>query len=214
MGYGLCTLVLNWVCFFEELAASSSFGDKTILVWNTARVSRSVPHIPTQFFWKYPPGIFVVFGSEMGGDCTSRSLRTPWKLGLRIVAWWKPCMFCEESLGKIKFRAFRKRVGPRILSLESVDYFGASEHYWVVGKKKESELAKLRWSGVVNFHCMQMSLGMNKRFIFGDDWKDVPCKSLFRYLAMMLFLWNRGLWILVYLYRRIAWDCRRISGRR
>ena len=45
-------------------------------------------------------------------------------------------MFCEESLGKIKFRAFPKRVGPRIVSLESVDYFGISEHYWVVGKKK------------------------------------------------------------------------------
>ena len=29
---------------------------------------------------------------------------------------------------KLKFRAFPKRVGPRILSLESVDYFGASEH--------------------------------------------------------------------------------------
>ena len=28
-----------------------------------------------------------------------------------------------------KFRAFPKRVGPRILSLESVDYFGVSEHY-------------------------------------------------------------------------------------
>ena len=38
-------------------------------------------------------------------------------------------MFCEERLGKIKFRAFPKRVGPRILSLESVDYFGASEYY-------------------------------------------------------------------------------------
>ena len=38
-------------------------------------------------------------------------------------------MFCEESLGKIKFRAFPKRVGPRIVSLESVDYFGISEHY-------------------------------------------------------------------------------------
>ena len=38
-------------------------------------------------------------------------------------------MFCEESLGKIKFRIFPKRVGLRILSLESVDYFGASEEY-------------------------------------------------------------------------------------
>ena len=53
-------------------------------------------------------------------------------------------MFCEESLGKITFRAFPKRVGSRILSLESVDYFGANEH------------------------CMQMSLVMSMRFIFGD----------------------------------------------
>ena len=28
----------------------------------------------------------------------------------------------------IKFRAFPKRVGPRILSLQSVDFFGTSEH--------------------------------------------------------------------------------------
>ena len=26
----MCTLVLNWVCFLEELATSSSFGDKTV----------------------------------------------------------------------------------------------------------------------------------------------------------------------------------------
>ena len=171
-------------------------------------------HTPSQFFWKYPPEFFVEFTTRKAGHCARRSLRRPWKLGLRIVAWWKPGMFCDESLGKIKLRAFPKRVGPRILSLESVDYFGASEHYWVVEKKKESELTKLRWSGVVNFHCMQMSLGISKRFIFGDDWKDVPCKSLFRYLAMMLFLWNRGPWIFVYLYTRIACDRRRISGRR
>ena len=45
-------------------------------------------------------------------------------------------MFCQECLEKIKFRAFQKRVGPRILSLESVDYFGTSEHYRMVGKNK------------------------------------------------------------------------------
>ena len=33
-------------------------------------------------------------------------------------------LFCEQSLGKIKFRAFPKHVGPRIVSVESVDYFG------------------------------------------------------------------------------------------
>ena len=85
-------------------------------------------------------------------------------------------MFCKESLGKIKFRAFPKRVGPWILSLESVDYFGTSEHYLVVKKKEESYLAKLRWSGVVNFHFMQMASVMRIRFIFGNDWNDVPCK--------------------------------------
>ena len=71
-----------------------------------------------------------------GGHCARRSLQRPWKLGLRIFAWSKPRMFCKESLGKIKFRAFPKRVGPRILSLESVDYFGTSELYWVVAKNK------------------------------------------------------------------------------
>ena len=35
----------------------------------------------------------------------------------------------EESLGKITFRAFPKRVGLGILLLERVDYFGTSEHY-------------------------------------------------------------------------------------
>ena len=49
--------------------------------------------------------------------------------GLRIVARLKPRMFCEESLGKIKFRAFPKRVGQRILLLQSADYFGTSEYY-------------------------------------------------------------------------------------
>ena len=52
-----------------------------------------------------------------------------WKLGIRIIASSKPRMFCEESLGKIEFRALPERVGPRILSLESVDYFGTSDHY-------------------------------------------------------------------------------------
>ena len=30
IGYGLCNLVLNWVCFLEQLATSLSFGDKAI----------------------------------------------------------------------------------------------------------------------------------------------------------------------------------------
>ena len=58
----------------------------------------------------------------------------------------------------------------------------------------------MRWSGAVNFHRMQMSLLMSVWFIFGDDWNDVPCKSLFWYLTMMYFLWNRGPWIRVFIH--------------
>ena len=43
---------------------------------------------------------------------------------------------------EISYRAFLERVSPRILSLESVDYFGTSTS--VVEKKKLSELVKLR----------------------------------------------------------------------
>ena len=94
-------------------------------------------------------------------------------------------MFCEESLGKIKFRTFPKRVGPRILSLESVDYFGTSEHYWVVGKKKR----RIFISKTAMVGCCKLSLYlvMSMLFTFGDDWNDVPCKSLFWSLAMMNF---------------------------
>ena len=35
----------------------------------------------------------------------------------------------RKLTGKIKFGAFPKRVGPRILSLESLDYIGTSAHY-------------------------------------------------------------------------------------
>ena len=69
-------------------------------------------------------------------------------------------MFCKESLGKSKFRAFLKRVGPLILSLESIDYFGTSEHFSGRKKKKKNLIiSKTSIVSVVNFHnCMQMSL--------------------------------------------------------
>ena len=43
----------------------------------------------------------------------------------------------------------------------------------VVEKKKnlydQNFVGEANWSDVVNFPCMQMSLVMNRRFIFGDD---------------------------------------------
>ena len=83
-----------------------------------------------------PRNFWLFFRTQKGSHCARRSLQRPWKLGLRIVAWSKPRLFCEESLGKNKFRASPKSVGPRILSLESVDHFGTSEHYSVISTKK------------------------------------------------------------------------------
>ena len=39
------------------------------------------------------------------------------------------------------YQAFPERVGPRILSLESVDYFGTTDH--VSGRKKKNKLQGL-----------------------------------------------------------------------
>ena len=73
-------------------------------------------------------------------------------------------------------RAFREPVGPRILLLKSVDYFETTENF---------DGEAINWSGVVNFHCMKMSLVMSMRFIFGDDWNDAPCSLRFYFLAMI-----------------------------
>ena len=39
---------------------------------------------------------------------------------------------------EIPYRAFPERVGPRILSLESVDYFGTTDHF--SGRKKKKRI--------------------------------------------------------------------------
>ena len=115
-------------------------------------------------------------------NCARRSLRRPWKLGLRIVAWWKPRMFCEESSEKIKFRAFLKCVAPRILSPESVDYKWTP----LSGRKKIRILiSKTAMLGYCKLSLYADGLVMSMRFIFGNDWNDVPCKSLFWSLAVM-----------------------------
>ena len=65
-------------------------------------------------------------------------------------------MFCEESLGKNKFRTFPKRVGPGILSLESVNYFGASDTTEWSGKKIRILISKTAMVG-----CCKRSLHAN-----------------------------------------------------
>ena len=57
-----------------------------------------------------------------------------------------PSLFCEESFGKMP--SFSGTVGPRILSLESVDYFGRSEH--LSGPKKKENLYEQSFDGEAN----------------------------------------------------------------
>ena len=73
-----------------------------------------------------------------------------------------------------KMSSFSGTVGSRFLSLESVDYFGTSDYFNLVVEKKKNLNeqnfdAEANWSDVVNFYCLQMSLVMSMRFIFGAD---------------------------------------------
>ena len=110
---------------------------------------------------------FVVFRTQKGGHCTRHSLWRPWKLGVRIVAWSKPRMFCKESLGKIKFRAFPKQVGPRILSLENVDYFGTLVNT-TEESKENKDLSKTVMVGSCKLSLYANALAMSMQFIFAD----------------------------------------------
>ena len=82
-------------------------------------------------------------------------------------------MFCEVILGKINakdvelfrngsvYEFYRLKA---LITLEQVDYFWNSDR-----KKRRILRSKTSWSGVVNFHYMQMAFVMSMRFIVGDD---------------------------------------------
>ena len=89
-----------------------------------------MPHAPTQFFLKYPPrGVFVVFYIQMGGSLCQAFLAETEETGTKNRCVIEATPVLRRKLRKGKFRASPKSIGPRILSLESVDHFGISEHY-------------------------------------------------------------------------------------
>ena len=51
----------------------------------------------------------------------------------------------------MRLRAIPERVGPRILSLENVDYFGTSEHYSGRKKKKQKNVNQQNFDGEANW---------------------------------------------------------------
>ena len=82
------------------------------MVWKGEGFRKACRTPPPNFSGSPLPEFLVVFRTQKRGYCARRSLRRPWKLGLRIAAWSKPRMFREESLGKIKFGAFSETCRP------------------------------------------------------------------------------------------------------
>ena len=114
-----------------------------------------------------------------------------------------PAFFAETVKTETKNRCVIKAMHVLRRKLRK-DYFGTSEHKTKWSKKEIRILIsklKRQWSGVVNF---QVNFVMSMRFIFRDDWNDVPCESLSFIPGNDIILWNRGPWIFVYLYTRIT----------
>ena len=98
---------------------------------------------------------------------------------------------CEESLEKISakdielFQHGSVHEFYRLKALITLEQVNTS----VVGKNKNlTEQAvdgEANWSGVVNFHCMQMVVVMSMRFVFFDDLNDAQSSSRSCSLAMM-----------------------------
>ena len=90
-------------------------------------------------------------------------LLSSYNAGLHVMSrrpyWWSrrkailsetgnnTCTFCEEILGKMQFWTFRERVGPRILSLESVGLITLEQVNTSVVENFDGEA---NWLGVVN----------------------------------------------------------------
>ena len=88
----------------------------------------------------------------------------------------------------IRFRAFPEQAGPQIkfyglkglITLEQVNTSVVEKRRMLMGKTSiNSADSESNWSGVVNLHCMQMTLVLCVCFIFGDDRNDVPYSSRF-----------------------------------
>ena len=65
-------------------------------------------------------------------------------------------MFCEESLGKIKWRAFRKHVGPSLESLITMEQLNTV----LSGRKKKKRRILLSKTAMVG--CCKLSLYANE----------------------------------------------------
>ena len=107
-------------------------------------------------------------------------------------------LFCEESLGKIDakdVKLFWNGSVHEFYCLKAfTDYFGESEYF-----SENFDGEAINWSGVVNFHCVQMSLVMSMHFFLVMI--DMTCALFIVFLVSSKDVISLEL-IFVYLYTR------------
>ena len=136
-----------------------------------------------------------------GGGGPSCSSRRPWKPGIRIM--WCGCQHIKifqsamHVLWRWRCRAFPEQVSPWILSLESINYFRTSEYFSHQKKKKncyeEILVGRQTDRGVVNSHCMQISLVMNMRFFLAMIEMMLHVHHIFVHWQWCNFSWIKAL---------------------
>ena len=86
-------------------------------------------------------------------------------------------MFCKESLRKINAKyleLFRRGSVHKFCCLKVLITLEQLNELLISGRKKKNLNeqnfdGEANWSGIVNFHCMQIGLVMSMWFIFGDE---------------------------------------------
>ena len=111
---------------YENYACKDESRHKCMLVQSIKAYFRVKPPL-TGYYKEYPRNAFLQFCSCFIYKWRSLCQAFPGEAGETGTK--NRCVMEVTCLENIQFRAFPKRVGPRILSLESVDYFGTSEHY-------------------------------------------------------------------------------------
>ena len=97
-------------------------------------------------------------------------------------------MFCEGSLGKVydkDLQLFQNKLIHKFYGLKGlITLEQVSIPQWLRKRKMlmgktsiNSADSEANWSGVVNFHCMQMTLVLSVWFIFSEDRNDMPFSS-------------------------------------
>ena len=86
-------------------------------------------------------------------------------------------MLCKESLRKINAKyleLFRRGSVHKFCCLKVLITLEQLNELLISGRKKKNLNeqnfdGEANWSGIVNFHCMQIGLVMSMWFIFGDE---------------------------------------------